>query len=203
MKKKHEGLSDRHKCCIMVSGLYAVHRRSEAHAVLRRFRRDSSASPLFVGELFLHLSLVLGYPAMLEGLEAARVSIPHSARRARKSSRGRVVFERIYGSQTDKLLFNLSKLHPEAQSIIVKNVYGRVFTRPGLTLKERELINVTVLSLQGFSSQLYSHLRGAFRVGVSLPALRQALRLNERTTRRSLKRARTVLESVVSLRKKV
>jgi alkylhydroperoxidase/carboxymuconolactone decarboxylase family protein YurZ len=87
--------------------------------------------------------------------------------------------------------------------MIVHDVYGRVFSRPGLTLKERELINVTVLALQGLDRQLYSHLRGCLRVGVEVTVIREALSLVQRTSKRSMQTARTLLRLVVSQRKKL
>jgi alkylhydroperoxidase/carboxymuconolactone decarboxylase family protein YurZ len=49
--------------------------------------------------------------------------------------------------------------------------------RPGLPLADREVINVVILFLDGFEPQLYSHLRGALRVGVKPRTLHSVLLL--------------------------
>ncbi len=65
--------------------------------------------------------------------------------------------------------------------MITEQVYGAVFARSGMSLAERELVNVTVLVIGGFERQLYSHLRGALRVGISGRSLKRALQfLNSR-----------------------
>lgn len=58
---------------------------------------------------------------------------------------------------------------------IVEDAYGKIFSRRGLTLGERELMNVAALFLLDFDPQLYSHLRGALRVGVKVGALQQCI----------------------------
>jgi len=42
--------------------------------------------------------------------------------------------------------------------------YGKVLGREGLSLKERELCIISVLTALKFEDQLYSHINGAFRV---------------------------------------
>lgn len=152
-------------------------------------------------EFCIHLSLILGFPAMLDALErldrVASLRVRRSHVPAVRRS-GRTVLRRIYGNQTDKLLKNLRRLHPEVERWIVSDVYGRVISRPGLSLRDRELINVAVLSLQGLERQLYSHLRGALRTGVSPAQLDECLRLVSRVSNRSPSRARTMLRQVVS-----
>ena len=46
--------------------------------------------------------------------------------------------------------------------------YGKVLSRKGLSLKERELCIVSVLSILRFEDQLYSHISGAVRTGAKL-----------------------------------
>jgi len=141
---------------------------------------------------------------MLEGLEFVALIRPVPPRKLRKRKRdGSAVLQRIYGAQTGKLLRKIRRLNPDAKAMILGNVYGRVFTRAGLSLRERELINLTVLSLQGFGPQLYSHLRGGLRSGLSVSTLKSAITLIERKSNRRMKHARKILHSVVSQRKKL
>jgi len=133
-------------------------------------------------ELFLHLSLLLGFPTMLEGLATLR-KIAGKSRTVQErvqsaqlvARRGKKVLRRIYGKTFDRLLINLKFLHDIVPAVIVRDVYGRIVARPGMSLQEREIVNVVVLSIQRLDQQLYSHLRGALRIGVSGKTLRSAI----------------------------
>jgi hypothetical protein len=157
----------------------------------KRVLMNHSLSPVQAGELFIHLSLFLGYPVMLDGLE--RVS-PHllghrrtsiSARRQDDHSKGLALLKRIYGGQTRKLLVYLDSLHPGLGVHITRNAYGSIMRRRALSLGDREIVNVAVLLVLGFDRQLYSHIRGALRAGVSPGAMRSSIALSARMTRRS------------------
>jgi alkylhydroperoxidase/carboxymuconolactone decarboxylase family protein YurZ len=120
---------------------------------------------------------------MLDGLEVAAEFFPRSIRFRRRvvsrstiRRRGYATLSKVYGKQTEKLLNALDRLHPLLRTMIVEDVYGRVIARPGMTLRERELVNLVVLTVQGLEKQLYSHLRGALRMGVSPTSLRSLLR---------------------------
>jgi 4-carboxymuconolactone decarboxylase len=143
---------------------------------------------------------------MLEGLEYLKRIRPNGSRPGRRretrSSNGRRILQRIYGGQTDKLLENIRQIHPEARFMILNDVYGRVFARSGLTLRERDLINVTVLALQRLDRQLYSHLRGSIRTGLHVDAIEDALLMIQRKSGRSMRTPRSLLRVVVSQRKK-
>lgn len=130
----------------------------------------------FFIELYVHLSLFLGFPTMLEGLEFLK-KYPQKYKRGNKSSiqEGRRVFQKIYGEQTQNVLKSLGALHPELVRWILRDAYGRVFTRSGMSLKERELSNVATLGVQGFVPQFFSHVRGVVRVGVSRRAVKEPL----------------------------
>ena len=91
---------------------------------------------------------------------------------------------RVYGAQTNKLLRHLKRIEPSLPRRVVEEAYGRVMSRSGLSLAERELINVVVLFIQSYERQLFSHLRGALKNGVSPDALRTVLQLA--ATRRKL-----------------
>lgn len=204
MKTQRAYLSQRQRCCISVAALYTLNQRHRARRFLVQLLRSHHLPTRFLHELFIHLSLVLGFPAMLEGFDFVSTIRP-AARPSGHTRRqgGKAVLHRIYGKQTRKLLQHFDRLHPEARGMIVNEVYGRVFTRPGLSLKERELINLTVLSLQGFERQVYSHVRGALRAGVSVESLTTAMTRIEKETHRRMTRARRILRSVVSQGKKL
>ena len=45
--------------------------------------------------------------------------------------------------------------------------YGKVLSRPGLGIVERELANVAFLMGEDYEQQLHSHMRGALNVGAT------------------------------------
>ena len=59
--------------------------------------------------------------------------------------------------------------------LIVETVYGDVYTRPGLSIRDRELAAVAALVATGRSSQLPAHLRAALRAGVTGDELREVI----------------------------
>ena len=51
--------------------------------------------------------------------------------------------------------------------ITVENLFGDIWSRPGLELRERSMITVAALTVLGREPELRTHLRGALRIGIS------------------------------------
>ncbi len=161
-------------------------------------------------ELFLHLSLLLGFPTMLEGLTTLRaVATKPTATSVKTESvvlvmkRGKDVLKRIYGSALNQLLANLGSLHDDVPEMIVRDVYGRIISRRGLSLREREIVNVTVLSIQQLDQQLYSHIRGALALHVSKKSLRTVISLAARIAHADPGISLNLLSSLAESRKSI
>jgi 4-carboxymuconolactone decarboxylase len=60
---------------------------------------------------------------------------------------------------------------------MVTEGYGKVLGRPALALDVRELCIVALLVAQDAPQQLYSHVRGALRVGNSAEDVKEAVRV--------------------------
>jgi 4-carboxymuconolactone decarboxylase len=58
---------------------------------------------------------------------------------------------------------------------IVEYVYGDIYLRPGLSLRDRELAAVATLVALGRSSQIPQHLRAALKAGVKPEELREVI----------------------------
>jgi alkylhydroperoxidase/carboxymuconolactone decarboxylase family protein YurZ len=168
----------REVCLATVSLLYAAGKRKEAARFLKDAVRWKGIHRAFLEELFMHLSLLLGVPSMLDGLELLR-EMPdlRGTSSSSKAGGGKRILRRVYGEQTDRLIENLRLLHRELPDWIIHDVYGKVFGRKGLTLRERELCNVIVLGYQGLHRQLKSHVRGVLRTGMPPSELRTVLRI--------------------------
>jgi 4-carboxymuconolactone decarboxylase len=65
------------------------------------------------------------------------------------------------------MIGRMAGFHPDLADWILADGYGRVLSRPGLPIRERELIVVAVLSALKLPKQLDSHVRGALRVGAT------------------------------------
>lgn len=81
----------------------------------------------------------------------------------------------IWGSQAQRIEESLAAADPDMADLVTSVVYDRVFARPGLDLRTRELISVAVLTALGAEDELTTHIRGAMLVGASEEELREAL----------------------------
>ncbi|MCA8961956.1 MAG: carboxymuconolactone decarboxylase family protein [Planctomycetes bacterium] len=104
-------------------------------------------------------------PVEVEGSDSERVT------------RGRQIFEAVYGRLTDRVLSTLRSRHPDLERWILGFAYGRVMGRGHLELADLEALGVASLLGQGLLAPLHSHLRGAHRMGWSKEDLRNLVRL--------------------------
>jgi len=58
---------------------------------------------------------------------------------------------------------------------IVEFIYGDVYERPALSIRDRELAAVVALDALGRSSQIPQHLRASLKAGLSPDELREAI----------------------------
>jgi 4-carboxymuconolactone decarboxylase len=186
--RKPKGLTTRVYYAVLVTALFTTGRRDDASEKIQEGMKSGRVPRRLFEELFVHLSLLLGFPTMLDGLARLRdISWANTPRRNKRiereeevTTRGRKALEKIYGMATNRLLANLASLHNIVPSMIVRDAYGRIISRPGMSLGEREIVNVVVLLIQKLDQQLFSHLRGALRVGVQPGALRDVVILAAR-----------------------
>ncbi len=201
-------LTFREEQCILIAALLTMGKRNEALAAMEQAITSNRLPRKFFSELLLHLSLFLGFPMMLDGLEnlytlrptKKHFNIKQPSRNTLRR-KGINVITRIYGDQTRRVLDNLDLLHPELSERIVEDAYGRILSRNGLTLQERELINVTILAIQGYHRQLFSHIRGAMRVGVLYTKIKKTLKKIGRLSGTNVAEALTMLEEIKASRR--
>jgi len=127
------------------------------------------------------LMLYAGYPAALEGLRVLNEAWPGRARRSREGgparwrAAGEALCARVYGPSYARLLPAVRALHPDLATWMIEHGYGRVLARPGLSVRERELVTIAALAARSWPRQLVSHLLGARRVGASPREIERAL----------------------------
>ncbi|MCO4780746.1 MAG: carboxymuconolactone decarboxylase family protein [Candidatus Cloacimonetes bacterium] len=73
----------------------------------------------------------------------------------------------LLGSKWDKIIEALSAQNQDITKYIVEWAYGEIYNRPGLDLKQREIISITSLAMQGKNSQLKTHIFAALNAGLT------------------------------------
>ena len=121
-------------------------------------------------ELTLQGYLFAGFPSAIEAFGALdgllspvkNKSEPTLASRVKK---GRTTCRRIYREKYPALMQNLIQKSPDLAGWIIEEGYGKVLSRPGATLRLRELFSVAMLAATGFPRQLFAHLRALVTMG--------------------------------------
>ncbi|MEO8446338.1 MAG: carboxymuconolactone decarboxylase family protein [bacterium] len=73
----------------------------------------------------------------------------------------------IYKNNYKKLIENMSLYSPDLKVWILTEGYGKVMDRKGLSLIDREYVNVTILCVNYYPEQLHSHLKGCLNLGAT------------------------------------
>jgi 4-carboxymuconolactone decarboxylase len=150
----------------------SVGREAAARRALLAARAAGARRPM-AEEAALMLMLYAGYPAALEGLRVLNGAWPGRARAADRGApgawrdAGEKLCARVYGSSYARLLPAVRTLHPDLATWMIEHGYGRVLSRRGLAVRERELVTIAALAALGWRRQLVSHLLGALRVGAT------------------------------------
>jgi len=96
--------------------------------------------------------------------------------------RGWALQAEVYRGNVEKLRTNLEAISPELSRWTVWIGYGLVMSRPGLLPHWRELFETSILAVQGFPRQLFSHLKGSLNLGATAAEVELALRVTELIT---------------------
>jgi 4-carboxymuconolactone decarboxylase len=154
-----------------------------------------------VDEVLLQSYLFAGFPRTLNAVklwrEVSGASAPAddpsaSTEYARLwASRGEMACQTVYGPVYETLRANVRALHPALDAWMVVEGYGKVLSRPQLSLVRRELCIVAACAAAEQEPQLHSHVRGALNCGAThddlahtLAALTDVIALDAMTTAR-------------------
>jgi 4-carboxymuconolactone decarboxylase len=80
---------------------------------------------------------------------------------ATRFEKGMAVLERLFGTATARV-----KMSEDFRRITVENLFGDIWSRPGLALRDRSMITLTALLVLGREAELRLHLRGARNLGI-------------------------------------
>jgi len=153
----------------LVCAAAALRKEEHLKALLQKSKLYGiKEKPLY--ESLLQNYLFTGYPTAMISLKILKEYYPklesvlHESWNLNKyRERGTKNCKKIYGRKFDKLISNVKSFSPELSDWLLLEGYGKVMGRQGLSLKQRELNNVSVLTALKFEDQLYSHINGAFR----------------------------------------
>ena len=141
---------------------------------------------LWVEELLLQTYLFAGFPRALNamrewrrlsGLAAPSVEVSAASQPDPEALRatGEATCGAVYGTMYGRLREHIRALHPDLDTWMVVEGYGKVLSRPGLDLQRRELCIVAACAASRQDRQLHSHVRGALNVGVAIGVVAGAL----------------------------
>ncbi len=83
-------------------------------------------------------------------------------------ARGLEVMREVNGPMAQAMLERVGEISPEFGELLVKHVFGEVYTRPGLDYKQRQFATVAALAAMGNAQpQLMMHMNGALNSGCS------------------------------------
>ena len=144
------------------------------------------ADPKQLYEVVLQSYLFLGFPRMLIASEALTASVPNGSLAHMPAEvsagdpavwleRGRQLCRLVYDSSYDALKTRVESMAPEIFLWMEFEGYGKVLSRPGLDIIDREMAIVACLTMENRASQLHSHLRGALNVGAEKQLVRDVI----------------------------
>jgi 4-carboxymuconolactone decarboxylase len=85
--------------------------------------------------------------------------------------RGQKKLREVHGDRSLATVESLGELG----RLIVEVAYGDVYSRPGLSLRDRQIASVAALVATGRSSQLSVHLRSSLKAGLTADELREVI----------------------------
>ncbi len=164
----------------------AIGTASNNHALLQRsiaayVRNNASATRMY--EVLLQAYLFAGFPAALDALSMLHAhcsehlpgfTLPRWEEQPLSTFKelGSALAGEVYGSVFEPMMERLEEVSPELSSWMILEGYGKTLSREALDIGTRELCIIAMLAVQQRNTQLYSHIRGALRVGVPITEVR-------------------------------
>ena len=75
----------------------------------------------------------------------------------------------------DRALASVDDFNREFQQMVTEHAWGAIWTRPGLSKKQRSLINLSMLAALNRPEEFELHFRGALKNGCTLEELKETL----------------------------
>lgn len=137
-------------------------------------------------EIVLQSYLFLGFPRMLIAAECLAEMLPATETSSvlhevtpdesrRWFDEGVRLCRRVYGQTYELLRERVESIAPEIFRWMVLEGYGKVLSRDGVGVIDRELAVIASLMMENRARQLHSHIRGAVNVGTAPELVRTVI----------------------------
>lgn len=148
-----------------------VLRRYKLLKIILALLKERKINLLKIYESLLQIYLFAGYPNALVAFQYASKYFqfdkiaPEKINYRDFANRGKLTSRKIYGKNLEKLIANVKLICPDLSVWFTLEGYGKVLSRKNLSLKERELQIISMLTCLRYEDQLLSHIIGALRNG--------------------------------------
>ena len=166
--------------------------------------KHQQVDSLRIFESLLQLYLFNGFPCAIESLKLFKEHFPGFKPSNEQynvnlfEKRGSINCKQVYVSNFDKLQQNIASLSPDLADWMIIEGYGKVMGRHGLSMQERELLNVAMLCTNFAEHQLYSHIKGSFNTGSDYETIREVTEsTQEYNTPKNIQKTMELLDSIV------
>lgn len=85
------------------------------------------------------------------------------------------MMEKLYGDYSKELKGLLDQLDPDFSEIIQEFPYEKIWSRPGLSLKERSIATISSLIAMGKEDQIEIHMKGFLNSGGTEQELKEVI----------------------------
>ncbi len=180
-KKSFDGIDK--KFLLPMLSAASVLRMEEKFKDLIVRSKELKISQRKIYEAVLQTYLFAGFPSALISLKILKEFYPVKNRNNENIDlslmkiSGVKTCKKIYGSKYGKLIENIESFSPEMSEWLVVEGYGKVLSRKSLSLEERELCIIGILASLNYEDQLYSHINGAYRLGVKISKIKKTIEL--------------------------
>ena len=87
-----------------------------------------------------------------------------------KYQQGIAVMQQLFGEVNEP-----SPVHAELMEVATRNLFGDIWTREHMEMRERSIVTVALLAALGRDPQLKTHMKGALNIGVSRETLKELM----------------------------
>ena len=176
---KNLGILSELELLALLSAASVLRKQKQFELILERLLTNR-CSIKKIYESLLQTYLFAGFPSALISLKrlneiVGKDKVYKGYDLKKYSKRGEKNCRIIYGSKYYKLISNVKSFSPEMAEWLIVEGYGKVLGRTGLTLKEREICIVSILSALKFKDQLYSHINGSVKVKASFDLITRTI----------------------------
>ena len=90
--------------------------------------------------------------------------------KSERCKRGAATMEKLFGAMPKP-----GAVHEGFLDVTVENLFGDIWNRPGLELRERSMITLSALTVLGREPEMKAHIRGALNIGIPQKSLEEMM----------------------------